>query len=68
MENNATFFIHLSDWAKHTHFKKLWSESHNDTKTLFKTVKNETGMHRENITITPGNIMGLGKTSEVGKL
>ena len=25
-------------------------------------------MHRENITITPGNTMELGRTSEVGKL
>jgi len=25
-------------------------------------------MHRGNITITPGNMMGLGRTSEVGKI
>jgi hypothetical protein len=66
MENNATFSIHLNDGAKHTHFKKLWPESHNDVKTVFKTVKKEASMHRKNITITPGNIMGLGRTY-VGK-
>jgi len=50
------------------HISRNYDQSPIMTQNCRKTVRKETGMHRENITVTPGNIMGLGKTSEVGKL